>query len=135
MIVADTSALIAALLVEREGPACLAALAEATHIAVSAGTLVEFYIVTSKPELRDVARAFLVDLDHEVFEVSAYFARLAGENYRMWGRGFHPAKLNMGDCYAYTLAKELGRPLLFIGNDFAQTDIRSVLANPDPERP
>ncbi len=123
------------MLAERKGPACLAALADATQIAVSAGTLVEFYIVTSKPELRDVGRAFLVDLDHEVFEVTAEFARMAGDSYRMWGRGFHPAKLNMGDCYAYTLAKELGRPLLFIGNDFAQTDIKSVLANPDPEHP
>jgi ribonuclease VapC len=35
----------------------------------------------------------------------------------------HPAQLNMGDCAVYALAKTLNEPLLFVGNDFAQTDV------------
>ena len=40
-----------------------------------------------------------------------------------FGRGRHPARLNLGDCFVYALAKETGEPLLFKGNDFAHTDI------------
>ncbi len=46
-----------------------------------------------------------------------------------WGSG-HPAKLNMGDCFAYAMAKSLKVQLLFVGNDFIHTDIKSALANP-----
>jgi ribonuclease VapC len=127
LIVVDTSALIAAILNEPMGPACRAALSVAPDIAISAGTLIETLIVTAKPELRDVAEAFLDDLDLTVFDVTARFARAAGANYRRWGKGFHAAKLNMGDSYAYTLAQQLDRPLLYVGNDFPQTDVRGVL--------
>lgn len=50
-------------------------------------------------------------------------ARLA---YRHYGKGRHPAGLNYGDCFAYALARATGEPLLFKGNDFAQTDIAVV---------
>ena len=51
-------------------------------------------------------------------------ARIAHQRF---GRGNHPAKLNYGDCFAYALAKVAGEPLLFKGNDFAQTDIIPAL--------
>ena len=55
----------------------------------------------------------------------AYIARDARNEY---GRGSgSPAKLNMGDCFAYALAKALDEPLLFKGDDFVHTDIRSAL--------
>jgi len=47
--------------------------------------------------------------------------------YLRFGKGFHPARLNLADCFAYALAKELGMPLLYKGDDFAKTDIRSAL--------
>lgn len=47
--------------------------------------------------------------------------------YLRFGRGFHPAKLNLGNCFAYALAKSLDAPLLYKGDDFALTDIRSAL--------
>ena len=50
-------------------------------------------------------------------------ARLAREAYRDYGKGRHRAGLNFGDCFAYALAKELGEPLLFKGNDFRETDV------------
>ncbi len=55
-------------------------------------------------------------------------ARLARSANERFGRGSgHPARLNMGDCFSYALARELGEPLLFKGNDFALTDIEVVI--------
>jgi ribonuclease VapC len=47
--------------------------------------------------------------------------------YLRFGKGFHPAKLNLADSFAYALAKQLDAPLLYKGDDFAKTDIRSAL--------
>lgn len=47
--------------------------------------------------------------------------------WRRFGKGRHPAALNLGDCFSYALARTSGEALLFKGRDFAQTDIRSVL--------
>ncbi len=44
-----------------------------------------------------------------------------------FGKGRHPARLNLGDCFAYALAKQLEVPLLYKGDDFSLTDIRSAL--------
>lgn len=60
-----------------------------------------------------------------VDEIQAVMAR---EAYRDFGCGSgHPARLNFGDCFAYALARHLGEPLLFKGNDFAHTDITPAL--------
>ncbi len=59
-------------------------------------------------------------------EPPAAARRVAGA-YAKWGRGVHPAALNFGDCFAYETAKTHDCPLLYIGGDFAQTDIASVL--------
>jgi ribonuclease VapC len=55
--------------------------------------------------------------------VSTEQGRIARDAYRRFGKGRHPAGLNFGDCFAYALAKETGRPLLFKGDDFSRTDI------------
>lgn len=47
--------------------------------------------------------------------------------YLRFGKGRHPARLNLADCFAYALAKQLDLPLLYKGDDFAKTDIRSAL--------
>lgn len=52
---------------------------------------------------------------------------LAQSAFRQFGKGRHKAALNMGDCFAYALAKSKGEPLLFKGNDFSQTDMESAL--------
>lgn len=50
------------------------------------------------------------------------------EAYRDFGKGSgHPAQLNLGDCFAYALAKDMAEPLLFKGNDFAHTDVRRAI--------
>ena len=68
------------------------------------------------------------ELEIEVVPFTADHARIAREAYRDYGKGSgHPAKLNFGDCFAYALARERGEPLLFKGDDFAQTDVVSAL--------
>ncbi len=59
--------------------------------------------------------------------VTPAHARAAREAHARFGRGRHPARLNMGDCFAYSLAAERGEALLFKGDDFARTDLRPAL--------
>ena len=54
---------------------------------------------------------------------TARHADIARKAFRSYGRGRHPAALNLGDCFAYALAKDTAEPLLAKGNDFAHTDI------------
>ena len=64
----------------------------------------------------------------EVVPFTVEQARIARVAYQQFGRGSgHPAQLNMGDCFAYALARDLGEPLLFKGSDFALTDIELVV--------
>ena len=66
-----------------------------------------------------VLRLFAIEL----IPVSTDHVRVAREAYRTFGKGRHRAKLNFGDCFAYALARTTGEPLLFKGDDFAQTDV------------
>lgn len=59
----------------------------------------------------------------EQVPVTEEHAELARSAYRRFGKGRHPAGLNFDDCFAYGLAAALGAPLLFVGQDFARTDI------------
>ena len=57
-------------------------------------------------------------------------ANAARRAFSEYGRGRHPAGLNYGDCFSYALAKVLGAPLLFKGDDFVRTDVAPVPSNP-----
>ena len=65
----------------------------------------------------------LDQLGLEIEPVSVNQISLAEAAYSSFGKGLHPASLNFGDCFAYALAKETGEPILFKGDDFAQTDL------------
>ncbi len=67
------------------------------------------------------------DLAMETVPVTEAEVRRVTAAYAKWGRGVHRASLNFGDCFAYALAKERQCPLLFVGNDFAPTDLLSAL--------
>ena len=62
-----------------------------------------------------------------IVQVTPQQARLAREAYQRYGKRNHPAKLNLGDCFAYALAKARGEPLLFKGDDFRLTDVEAVV--------
>ena len=71
--------------------------------------------------------AFMDRLDLEVMPFTLDQARRARDAHRRFGKGRHPAKLNLGDCFSYALAQECGEPLLFKGDDFAQTDVKAAI--------
>src|SRR6185312_12994053 len=72
-------------------------------------------------------RAFLDDGEIQRVAVDARQADLAVDAFRRFGRGRHPAALNIGDCFAFALAKATGEKLLFKGGDFARTDVISAM--------
>ena len=72
--------------------------------------------------------AALIDgLALDVETVTLVVARRVADIYARWGKGIDPAGLNFGDCFAYDVAKTRGCPLLYVGKDFARTDVGSVL--------
>ena len=66
---------------------------------------------------------FVADYEIDIIPFDAALSDLAFEAYGRYGKGRHPARLNMGDCAAYALAKARGWPLLYKGEDFSGTDI------------
>ena len=127
MIAVDTSALMAVVLREEEAEACKAVLEAETELVISAATVAEALIVAAGRSLVEEMNRLIDGLGFDVVSVTPAAARRIAEAYRQWGRGRHPAGLNFGDCFSYDAAKERGCPLLFVGGDFAQTDLQSVL--------
>jgi ribonuclease VapC len=129
-MVIDTSALIAMLGNEPDAPRFEAAIELDPVRLLSAGTLLETAIVIEARYgeaggreldlLIHKARIEVIPFDQEQVE-------LARDAYRRYGKGRHPAGLNYGDCFAYALCAVRGEPLLFKGDDFAKTDVRSAL--------
>jgi ribonuclease VapC len=127
MIVVDTSALMAIVLDEKEADACIAALEAEETVLVSAGTIAETLIVSAKKNVGEEIAGLIEDLRMEVVPVTLGSAQRVAAAYRRWGRGNQRAGLNFGDCFAYAVAKENACRLLYVGKDFAKTDIESVL--------
>lgn len=128
VIVVDTSALMAILAHEPLGPACRAIMAKTLDLKMSAGTFTEALIVSQGRSLGAEMLDMIEDLQIEILNVTPATARRIGAIYARWGKGLQPAGLNFGDCFAYEAAQEQGCPLLFVGDDFAKTDVRSALA-------
>jgi len=127
VIVVDTSAIVAILQREADGPALRAAIAGAGRILVSAVSAVELVAVSSRDEtLHEDVRDFLNEPFVVVEPVDRDQAAAAADAYRRFGKGRHPAGLNLGDVFAYALARTRGLPLLFTGDDFSRTDIDSA---------
>jgi ribonuclease VapC len=72
-------------------------------------------------------QSFFAEVALAYVTIGAREAALAAAAYAAFGRGRHPAALNMGDCFAYACAKANNADLLFIGDDFRKTDIRCAL--------
>ena len=119
----DGSALFAILLGEPQSQRCRSSIEVADDLIISAASYTECLIVAAGKGVFDEMSDFLAALEPEIAPVTATRARAAAEAYRIWGKGFHKASLNLGDSFAYALAKELECPLLFVGNDFAATNI------------
>ncbi len=125
-MIVDTSALVAIINAEPEGFTFLSRLNRESNVRVSAVTAFEFGMVVDRwrrPAASAAADRLLVQIEAEIVPVDAETAQRARAAYSRFGKGVHPAGLNFGDCFAYALANETGEPLLFKGDDFAQTDV------------
>jgi ribonuclease VapC len=130
-MIIDSSALIAILRNEPEAQAFSEVIEREEFVRISAGTLFEASRVADKfgsPKLsarfdETVERSRLI-----VEPFTAAQARVARQAYRDYGKGSgHPANLTFGDCFSYALAREKHEPILYKGDDFGHTDLRSAL--------
>ena len=126
MIAVDTSALMAILLDEPDARRCIEAIADSPSVVMSAGTLAEALIVATRRNVGEEMVALIEGVGIEVVPVTPADARRVAGAYGLFGKGVHAAELNFGDCFAYVVAKENGCPLLYVGQDFARTDLTSA---------
>jgi ribonuclease VapC len=123
MIAVDTSALMAILLDEPSADACIAAIEAENNLLISAGTVAEALIVAGRRGIGEEMKALIDGIGFEIISLTPAAARRVAAAYDHWGKGVHPAALNLGDCFSYEVAKENGCPLLYAGEDFAKTDL------------
>ncbi|MDE2377232.1 type II toxin-antitoxin system VapC family toxin [Bradyrhizobium sp.] len=123
MIAVDTSALMAIVLGEPQAGTCIDALEAADEILISAGTVAESLIVAARRDVGDEMNRLIDGLGLNVVSVTQASAPRIAQAYALWGKGIHPAGLNLGDCFAYDVAKQHDCALLYVGDDFAKTDI------------
>jgi ribonuclease VapC len=134
-MVIDASALIAILLGEPEAKAFAETIAADSQRLVSVFSLLETGIVIEvkkgEPGGRELDR-LIHRANMQVVPLDPGQAELAREAWRTFGKGRHPAGLNIGDCCSYALSKYSNQPLLFQGDDFSKTDVAAVLQKGAP---
>jgi ribonuclease VapC len=130
-LIVDASALLAILFDEPERRRFQERIADApATCSISPINYVEAAIKADDPRHPNKAAeldALLEALSVAFAPVTAEQARMAREAYRRFGKGNHPARLNLGDCFAYALAKARREPLLFKGGDFSKTDVEAAI--------
>lgn len=122
----DASVIVAISVGEPTAARLKAEIDEAGRIIVGAATVFEAILVISR-RIGDDAEADVFDLllrlRAEIVPLDEGQVRLASAAHLRYGKGRHPAKLNFGDCLAYAAAESRGARLLYVGDDFAQTDL------------
>jgi len=134
-MIIDTSALLALLQDEPERRGFNEAIEMADSRRVSAATFVEASIVIESRFGAEGLRAldlFMERAGIELMPVDVEQARAAREGFMRFGKGRHAAGLNFSDCFSYALARVLGEPLLFRGEDFARTDVVPLALDGNP---
>jgi ribonuclease VapC len=129
-MIVDSSALLTILLGGPQAPAMLDALVDAEHPRMSVANWLEVAMLIEERGGRLASLRFdefFRASGIELMPVDAAQAAAARTAWRYFGRHRHSARLNFGDCFAYALANETNKPLLFQGEDFSRTDIVSAL--------
>lgn len=125
----DASAIIAILTREPDAGALAARLGQAAKVHISPVVAYEAAVGIARvkniaiADAKDVLDAFLAELSADIVTITRERGELAIAAFERFGKGRHKAALNLGDCFAYACAKDLGVPLLFKGDDFPHTDI------------
>jgi ribonuclease VapC len=125
----DASAIVA-ILVEESDAALLAKRLEQSADAYTSPIAVYEAVAGIARRLNIPIRAAEASLDRfiesarvQVVPITDEIGRSALSAFERYGKGRHPAGLNMGDCFAYACAHQLDMPMLFKGDDFPLTDI------------
>ena len=130
-MIVDSAAIIAIAQDEPGAERLLRMLVDHRSPRISAGTLLETYIVIDRrweAQAPAVIKRVVLPLGLVVEPVTEAQVEIARDAHQRYGKGSrHPARLNNGDCFAYALARNLDEPLLFVGNDFAHTDIKQAV--------
>lgn len=130
-MIVDASALLAIILLEPERDRFLDLLDSHGKLSMFVVNFVEVAIKVDKDPDPRRARGFdeiVTSFGIEIAAIGLEQGRLARRAHLDFGRGSgHPARLNLGDCFAYALAKARGEPLLFKGEDFTKTDIEAAV--------
>ena len=128
-MVIEASALLAILKAESERASFLHAISQAPVRRLSPVNWLEAAIVIERdgPQARSTLEELVRDAQVQIVPVGVDHMVLAREAWQSFGKGRHRAALNLGDCFAYALAKSLNEPLLFKGNDFRLTDVIPAL--------
>lgn len=128
-MVVDSSALIAILLGEAEAEDLAHLIAADPRALVSAFSVLETAVVLlarKGPDGPPMLDALIQTARLQTVSFNADQTAIARVAYARFGKGRHPAGLNLGDCCSYALARVSGEPLLYKGTDFAKTDVSSV---------
>ena len=127
MIVVDTSAVLAIIQGEPEADAFLDLIRQADRVVISAVSVLEAGMVLRGrrgPVGLDPLTEIIDGMAIEIIPFDAPLVAGALDAFGRYGKGIDPAaRLNMGDCATYALAKGMNAPLLFKGNDFTATDL------------
>lgn len=125
----DASAIVGILAREVDGPSLAARITQADRLFTSPLAIYEAVLGLARSrnmaidDAQTAVSDFLTGSRAEIVSITEEVGRDAIRAFDRFGRGRHPARLNMGDCFAYACARSLGVPLLFKGDDFSQTDI------------
>ncbi len=129
-MVVDTSALLAIFLAEPERKQFLEVITQGDTRYISAANVLETGIVLEARRGEAAGREFDLFLRQaklEVVPVDSDHIEIARLAWRKYGKGRHAAGLNFGDCFTYALAKAMGEPILFKGEDFTHTDLSPAI--------
>ena len=126
MIVLDASAVVAILNREPGFEQLLLRMLHEPQRHISPVSFVEVVMALARKfaDPRHVPETWVKQENVQIFPVEGDHASWALHGYLIYGKGRHPARLNLGDCFSYAAAKALDAPLLYVGDDFAKTDIR-----------
>ena len=129
-MILDTSAILAVMFQEEDAQRFADAIEAAESPRLSAANLLETSIVLRARKISEAEKLldrFIEEAGIDIVPVTGEQTRIARQAHYQYGKGSgHPAKLNFGDCFAYALANATGEPLLFKGEDFSETDLRSA---------
>ena len=129
-MIVDSSAIIAVLYQEADAMKYTEALSGPEKKFMSVANVLEVSILLQDKRNKSSTKKLnrlLEEIGIQLCAVNIKHYNIAAKAYQKYGKGNHKAALNFGDCFAYALAKEKGLPLLYKGNDFSKTDIKSLI--------